>query len=298
MSEPTQADRYLLEQIRKGDARAWQQLVERYQGRLLAFSRTRSANSADAEDLVQETFLKFLNGLPAYREEANLETYLFMILRRRIIDSLRGKRVYACIAQEEAEENEPPQGVTLAAGDLTASQYVRRDEQVNIEKGALAGALLDVINTLKKNTDLQDLLIMEMLFYAQLRNKEIARLSGLDEKAIALIKHRRLKQLRDRVAERMDAADLSGLDAPGAADSMLTEVWEEQRPSCPKRSTLGGYLLKTLEKPWQEYVEGHVNKLGCRFCRANLDDLKAETKQAPRAFRDRVMQSTVGFLRR
>jgi len=90
MSELSQGEQYLIDQIRAGSAEGWSQLVERFEGRLIAFATSRSIKRADAEDLVQETFVKFLGGLPTYREEASLETYLFMILRRRIIDFLRG----------------------------------------------------------------------------------------------------------------------------------------------------------------------------------------------------------------
>ena len=39
MAEWTEAERYLLEQIRQGNQDAWSQLVERYQGRLHAYVR-------------------------------------------------------------------------------------------------------------------------------------------------------------------------------------------------------------------------------------------------------------------
>jgi hypothetical protein len=155
-----------------------------------------------------------------------------------------------------------------------------------------------MINRLKENEDFRDLRIMEMLFYAQMRNKDIGRLSEMDEKAIALLKHRWLKQLRERVGSRLKGLDVSAIEDPGCADSLLTEIWEEHRLSCPKRSTVGGYLLKTLDRPWQEYVEFHLNTLGCRFCKANLEDLKEEKQEAPRKLRDRLMQSTVGFFRK
>ena len=80
--------------------------------------------------------------------------------------------------------------------------------------------------------------------------------------------------------------------------SLLTELWEDQRPTCPKRSTIGRYLLKTLEEPWRSYVEFHVEKLGCHFCRANLEDLQKQTAAEPVEVRERVLQSTVGFFRR
>jgi len=299
MNDLTQAERYLIDQIRQGSPDAWSQLVERYQGRLLAFARSRSIGHADSEDLVQETFLQFLKGLPAFREEASLETYLFVILRRRIIDWMRGRKVNACAMQDSPDDDgSGPRQLDVAAPDLTASAYARRDERITIERKALAEALAELINVLKNETDFRDLKIIEMLFYGQLRNKDIGRLAGMDEKNVALIKHRWLKQLRASVAQRLRNVDLSALEEPGCADSLLTEIWEEQRLSCPKRSTVGGYLLNTLDKPWHDYVDFHINQLGCRFCRANLEDLQSQTAQAPRVLRDRIMQSTVGFFRK
>jgi RNA polymerase sigma factor (sigma-70 family) len=302
MNDLTQAEQYLLETVRHGDADGWEQLVDRYQGRLLAFARSRAVGSADAEDLVQDTFMQFLKGLANYRGEASLETYLFMILRRRIIDWLRGRRVNVCRLQDgpgqEDEASSAPGPADIAAPDPTASAYARRDEQIESERAALAEALAELIDGLKDRHDFRDLTIIEMLFYAQLRNKDIARLSGLDEPAIALIKHRWLKQLRQRVAQRLSGTDVSAIETPGCADSLLTEIWEQQRLSCPKRSTVGGYLLGTLQPPWHEYVHFHIARLGCRFCRANLEDLQSQTAAAPRDLRQRVMQSTVGFFRK
>ena len=80
-------------------------------------------------------------------------------------------------------------------------------------------------------------------------------------------------------------------------ENLLTEIWQFRRLSCPKRSTIGAYLLKTLEKSWQSYVEFHLNKLGCHFCRANLEDMELKTRENQNdSFRKRIMESTVGFL--
>ncbi len=298
MNELTQAERYLIEQIRQGSGDAWRQLVDRYQGRLLAFARSRAVNRTDAEDVVQETFFQFLKSLTGFREEASLETWLFMILRRRIVDLLRGRRVRVCELQDSRDDDDSGTTAQYAAPDPTASAYARRDERIDHERAALAEALSGLITTLKESEDFRDLKIVEMLFYGQLRNKDIGPLVGLDEKNIALIKHRWLKQLRHRVAERLKGVDLSAIETEGCVDSLLTEIWEEQRLSCPKRSTVGGYLLNTLEKPWHDYVDFHVNQLGCRFCKANLEDLKLQSAAAPRVLVDRIMQSTVGFFQK
>ena len=313
MSEWTEAERYLLEQIRRGDSEAWAQLVQRYQGRLVAFARSRRLADADAEDLVQETFVHFLRGLPAFRAQASVETYLFVILRRRIVEYFRGRRLSACSLSDppgghDDDASAPSSG--LAGAEPTASWYVRRDEARTAARDALSAALRALLDGMKEpsDPDFRDLQIVEMLFYAQQRNKDIAREMGLDEKYVALVKHRWLKQLRERVAQAMarhpSAGEaLSAIGSEAAADSLLTEIWEEERPSCPKRSTVGGYLLGTLEKPWHDYVDFHVRRLGCRFCQANLEDLRRETQKARQQvtsqdLKHRIMQSTVGFFRK
>jgi hypothetical protein len=84
-------------------------------------------------------------------------------------------------------------------------------------------------------------------------------------------------------------------DSPDAIDSLLTETWEDLRPSCPKRSTVGGYVLGTLDEPWRHYIDFHINRLGCSFCRASLEDLQQQSRQNLGSLRRRILQSTVGF---
>jgi RNA polymerase sigma factor (sigma-70 family) len=300
MSQWSEADRYLLDRVRRHDGEAWSQLVAKYQGRLLAFARGQRVGQADAEDFVQDTFLNFLRGLDAYRGEASLETYLFLLLRRRIIDAARGRRVRACSAADLAGPASFPEP---AAPDASASWYARRDERVAGEREALARAVTGFVRELRDDLNFPHLQLAEMLFYAQMRNQAIAQATGLDEKYVGLLKHRWVKRLRARTLEALGnvAGDAQGGDETDAGTacqiSLLSEVWEEHRPSCPKRTTLGGHVLGTLDEPWARYVTFHVETLGCRFCAASLTDLRRETAEAPDAFRDRVMQSTVGFFR-
>jgi RNA polymerase sigma-70 factor, ECF subfamily len=118
----------------------------------------------------------------------------------------------------------------------------------------------------------------------------------MDEKQIALIKHRMLKDLREKL-ERGGGGDPSQPSGFEPSDSLLTEVWEDYRFTCPKRSTIGRFLLGTLEEPWKGYVEFHVTKLGCKFCRANVDDLHRATEEEQKKVQQRIFDSTIGFFK-
>ena len=304
MSELTQAERVLLAGIREGDADAWRQLIDRYSGRLLAFAQSRLGDAAEAEDLLQETFMSFLTVLGDFRERSSIETYLFTILRRRIIDWRRSRRSNICLLADlhhtigGDDGGEPFGGVS--SPDPTASTYARRDERRDMQRKAMASAIKALADDCSNAGDFRDLMIAEMLFYCGLGNSEAAVIAELEENRIAVIKHRIIKKARSRISADFatDAIEAASESSDRHAYSILTDAWRTHRPSCPKRSTIGAYLLGTLEQPWRKYVDFHLHKLGCSFCLANMTDINRQSADEPTSpLRQRLMQSTVGFLR-
>jgi hypothetical protein len=80
----------------------------------------------------------------------------------------------------------------------------------------------------------------------------------------------------------------------------LGEIWRRNRLTCPTREQLGSYLLNVLPDETSEYIRFHLDKIGCRFCQANLADL--ESQQTGRATADhrrkKFFQSSAGYLER
>lgn len=300
MSRIAKAESYLLEQIRRGSQSAWAQLVERYQGRLLSFARAKLPQRADCEDIIQETFVAFLKTMNAFRQDCSLETYLFALLRRKIVDTYRKKNsANICLIQDVYHNSDGEKDVdafnAVAATDPPVSWYARRDEQLVAQRQILADALTELLSGYKKSLGFQELKIIEMIFYCQLPNKDIAKILNLNQNHIAVTKHRSLKQ----VHKFIEGANFSFEPDSADFENLLTELWRLKRLSCPKRSTVGAYLLGTLEKDWHDYVDFHLNTVGCYFCRANLEDLKRQTAESKSdALYDRIMESTVGFLRK
>ena len=300
MNRVTKAEQYLLDKIRRGNKEAWSEFVDRYRGRLVSFAQAKLVQSADAEDAVQETFIAFIKSLQVYRGECGLETYLFALLRRKIIDSYRRQQAtHTCLIQDTydiRDDDRPSDPFGDVAGPAqTASWYVRADEKYELQRAALTEALSELVDGFKSSLNFRDLQIIELLFYCQLPNKDVAKILGLREKAIALIKHRSLKQIRKRIETSRIPIGPSSEEF----ENLLTDIWKLQRFSCPKRSTIGAFLLGTLDDQWRQYVDFHVNTLGCTFCMANLEDLRTENaKSQSTRFRARIMESTAGFLQK
>jgi anti-sigma factor RsiW len=100
-------------------------------------------------------------------------------------------------------------------------------------------------------------------------------------------------QLATKLAEIIARRD-GGLISLGA-------VWRRHRLSCPTRQELGSYLLGLLPEDTSRYLEFHLDVAGCRYCQANLADLKehqAESHEAVNQRRQKYFQSSAGRLRK
>ena len=81
----------------------------------------------------------------------------------------------------------------------------------------------------------------------------------------------------------------------------LGEIWRRQRLSCPTREQLGSFLLGAMSSEQQDYIQFHLETIGCRICQANLEDLKSqrlEQESAVKTRRQRYFQTSAGYLKR
>src|SRR5436853_91260 len=75
-----------------GDERAIRVLVRRYNQRLFRVARSVLRNDAEAEDVVQETYVRAFSGLSGFRGEAQLSTWLTRIALNEALGRLRRRR--------------------------------------------------------------------------------------------------------------------------------------------------------------------------------------------------------------
>jgi RNA polymerase sigma-70 factor (ECF subfamily) len=299
MQHLSQAEQYLLEQIRRGDDTAWTQFVGRYHGRLVVYARQKMSGTADCEDIVQETFVSFIRYMNAFRGQCSLESYLFTILRTKIVDYFRraensnSGRVRK-VSMNDSGGASQDYFASVPSSDPTASSYLRRDEAREKVTDAFSVALLSLLDDIKKSLSFDRLKIVEMLFFCQASNVDAAGVLKISPSQIGVVKHRCIKQIQETLGSQ-PGVDLSEADMEG----IIAQVWQEYRPSCPKRNTIGAYHLGTLEPEWKDYIGFHLHTLGCQFCLANLKDIEEQNKQKDSSkLCLKIMESTVGFLKK
>ena len=82
----------MIDRALAGDQDAFAEIVETYSGRLMRVAMRVVRNEADAEEIVQDTFLQAFRALSGYRHESALSTWLTRIAFNQAIMSLRRRR--------------------------------------------------------------------------------------------------------------------------------------------------------------------------------------------------------------
>jgi RNA polymerase sigma-70 factor (ECF subfamily) len=92
MPDLEQSDADLLAQARAGDDRAFGALVARYEGAIAATAIGMLGYGDDADDVGQETFIRFHRAIDRFRGESSLKTYLVHIAMNLSINALRRRK--------------------------------------------------------------------------------------------------------------------------------------------------------------------------------------------------------------
>jgi RNA polymerase sigma-70 factor (ECF subfamily) len=94
-------DLELVHACKKGDVAAFEQLVRRYDRRLLRISQTVTRNREDSEDAVQEALLKAFQNLAEFREDSQFSTWLIRITINQSLMKLRKQCTHKEVSLDE-----------------------------------------------------------------------------------------------------------------------------------------------------------------------------------------------------
>lgn len=161
------SDFLLICRMKNGDDAAIEAFVRKYYPVLLRYCHFHIKNQADAEDAVQEVFVRFFSTLSVYQHYGKVQNYLYVIAANLCRDSYR--------KPGELPEEELPESP------------VEEMEPVNLR--------LDVREALAKlPPELQEVTIL--FFFQEVKQKEIAKILGI---GLPLVKYR-IKRAKELMA--------------------------------------------------------------------------------------------------
>lgn len=191
-------DRLLVQQIKEGGSAAgpaWEELVNRYEGRLRAYVRRRLRDHATTDDVVQETFIGFLNSLTNFDDRRELQTWLFTIASHKVTDQLRkiGRRPFATGSEADEEQ----MGKASDQRQRPASSLARTRERRDLEAEAVARCLREMIRTWQQKGEYARIQVLELLFVKGWANKDVAAFLHVTEQQVANYRFAAVKKLTE-----------------------------------------------------------------------------------------------------
>src|SRR5262252_5368867 len=132
---PPSADAVLVRRLRERDRTAWEELYEEYAPRLRPFAYRLTGNRHDADDLVQETFVRALPRLDRLDPETvDIGAYLFTTLRNLFLKSVeRGRRT-----EPTADVPEPDAPAPIEDDPVRSTMLRRQQEELRVANARLA----------------------------------------------------------------------------------------------------------------------------------------------------------------
>ena len=188
--------------IRAGDEGSWQQLIDRYEGRLLAFVRRRLSDTSAAEDIVQETFIGFLVSLPNYDTSRPLESYLFSICGYKLTDFLRRSGRRPTLSMTGRSEDSRSAMADPAGPARVASSIMRSAERQRLEEQVVAEAIAEQVQRWRSSGNAVKLQALELLFVVGRSNREVAETLAISQQQVANLKSDFLIRLKAIIARR------------------------------------------------------------------------------------------------
>src|SRR5262245_58280429 len=235
------ADARLLRRLRTRDREAWEELYATYQPRLRAFAYRLSGNVHDADDLVQETFVRAVPRLDRLDPEtADVAAYLFTTLRNLFLKQVeRTKR-----QQPVADVPEP------------ALPSPIEDDP---ERSTLLLAQQDEVRAANARLQPRQRLVLALRELEDRSYAEIGELAGMKENAVAQLIFRARENLR--------------------VELRLAQIDPERLPDECRRflPLLATHLDGQLKGARRDETLAHLE--GCERCQAALADMEEASRR-------------------
>ncbi len=180
----------LAEQIRlcqQGDAEAFGWLNREYGPRLYRYFLRLNGSAADAEDMLQELFVKLIEKISHYRHEGRFEGWLFCVAANMVRDEARRRSRRGEVVSLQDERTALKE--VLASDEATAPEKLQQSEQIDQLQNAL------------EELPGMDREIIMLRYYGQMSFKEIAEQFEIPIGTALAKVHRGLKRLQKIMLE-------------------------------------------------------------------------------------------------
>ena len=184
----------LIDNLREGDETALAPLVEKYKRMVHRLALQITKNHEDANDVMQETFIKVYQSIHTFRQEAAFETWIYRIAVNEALNFVkrRERRRESPLSTTDESEYDP---------SVRQKAEVANDPQLNAEKTELRHWVTKAVNSLS----LKHRIVVILHELEGLTHAEIASILNCSEGTVRSRLHYARKQLRSLLKPYVDA---------------------------------------------------------------------------------------------
>jgi RNA polymerase sigma-70 factor, ECF subfamily len=187
------SDEVLMVRYQRGDRTAFTLLVRKHQTPLFNFALRQLGVPQQAEDVVQEAFVRVVQNAAEFKHEARFTTWVYTITRNLCIDQMRKRALRRHASLDESRAGDEGDGPTL--GEQTA------DSRASVERDATGTELKErIARAVEKLPDEQREVFL-MREVSNLPFKEIAEIVGVPENTVKSRMRYALERLQQALCE-------------------------------------------------------------------------------------------------
>ncbi len=206
--ELSPAEKAQLDALRRGDERAFEQLVTQYHGAMVRIAQMFVDDRDIAEQVAQEAWLGFLRGLERFQGRSSLKTWLFTIVSN--LAKTRGKREKRTIPfsffenyDQDTDEPSVPENRFRDANDLYAGHWAMKPAPWNVdpERVALNSELMKYLEAAVEMLPEQQSIVITLRDIQGWTADEVCNALGIAETNQRVLLHRARSKVRRALEE-------------------------------------------------------------------------------------------------
>jgi RNA polymerase sigma-70 factor (ECF subfamily) len=214
---PGPDDRALLERARQSDAAAFATLIRRHDKHLYRVARSVLPDDQEAEDAVQESYIRAFTGLRDFRGAAGLRTWLTRIVLNEAIRRRRRQRSMLDLdALQAAQER--------SRRPVDSSSLIARDRDP--ERAAAQNQIRKLLEKAIDDLPVLFRVVFVMRDVEEISTGDTAKLLGIREETVKTRLHRARRLLRESLGAQLASAlkDVFPFERP-RCDALVQRLW-------------------------------------------------------------------------
>lgn len=202
--QPSSAERHLLARLRNGEELAFSEIVHRYHTALMRLAMAFHPNRAFAEEVVQDTWMAVVDGLPSFKGQSSLKTWICRILTNRAKTRLvrEGRSVpLSALQNSDSDDSAVEEKRFLANGTWTEPPQSFSDHSP--EKQVINREAIRCLERALEHLPLNQRAVVTLRDVEGLESEDVCNILDIGETNQRVLLHRARSKLRRALEEHL-----------------------------------------------------------------------------------------------